>query len=387
MKTADVAIVGGGILGAVSALELALAGLDVVLFDRRAPNREGSGTTAGNLHIQAIHTRRPGQEIAADNVRFLPLQLAASPRWDTLSATLDDAIELTRNGGFMVAETPEQLRELETKQTAEKQLGLATEIVDGDTARAAMPQLSEKVIAATWCAEDGYANPLLVTPMALRKAKENGARVHGFTPVERILARSNGYEVHTDRETYSVASVVNVAGPWIADVADRSGIRLDLSPVAIQMHVTERLPAGSLPYLVQHIAEGLSVKQVTAGNLLIGGGWPSAAFHPTERAPISMDSVIGNLRQAAAVLPIVARTRLLRAWSGPLAATPDEMPVIGEVPGYPGYIVAGGTYAFTLAPLWAETIRNLIQGTPPPEPIADLGVDRLVIQSETKEIS
>ena len=56
----------------------------------------------------------------------------------------------------------------------------------------------------------------------------------------------------------------------------------------------------------------------------------------------------------------------------PLAATPDEMPVIGEVPGWPGYFLAGGTYAFTLAPLWARCLAALIEEREPPVPLAGL---------------
>jgi sarcosine oxidase subunit beta len=86
----------------------------------------------------------------------------------------------------------------------------------------------------------------------------------------------------------------------------------------------------------------------------------------------------GNLAQASRVLPFLAELRLLRMWAGPLGATPDEMPVIGEVPGHPGFFVAGGTYAFTFAPLWGETLRNLVVGKPPPEPVGDLGPGRLL---------
>jgi sarcosine oxidase subunit beta len=154
-----------------------------------------------------------------------------------------------------------------------------------------------------------------------------------------------------------------------------------MTPVAIQMHVTVRLPE-TLRHLVQHIGEGLSVKQVTAGNLLIGGGWPALRLDPDGRSPISMASVLGNVTQAARVLPFVRDLRLLRAWAGPLAATPDEMPVIGEVPDAPGFLVAGGTYAFTFAPLWGETLRCLVEGKPTPVDVHDLGPDRLMEPAE-----
>jgi sarcosine oxidase subunit beta len=76
---------------------------------------------------------------------------------------------------------------------------------------------------------------------------------------------------------------------------------------------------------------------------------------------------------------MLASLRLLRAWAGPLAATPDEMPVIGAVPGLADFYVAGGTYAFTFAPLWAKTLADLVTGLPwLPVDITGLEPDRLV---------
>ena len=108
-QVADAVVVGAGILGAAATYELAKAGLSTVLLERLAPNRESSGATAGNVHIQGIHTRRPGQAVPADSSVFIPLQRAASDLWDTLEAELDATLELRRGGGFMVAETIEEV--------------------------------------------------------------------------------------------------------------------------------------------------------------------------------------------------------------------------------------------------------------------------------------
>jgi sarcosine oxidase subunit beta len=180
--------------------------------------------------------------------------------------------------------------------------------------------------------------------------------------------------------------VVDVSGPRIAEVAALAGIRIEMSPVAIQMHVTVRIPE-TMRYLVQHIGEGLSVKQVTAGNILIGGGWPAARLDLDARSTASTHSMAGNLWQACRLLPLIRDLRLLRMWAGPLAATPDEMPVIGEVPGSPGFFIAGGTYAFTLAPLWGRVLQALIEGRTPPLEISDLSPLRLLPDTATRTSS
>ncbi|MEO3858247.1 FAD-binding oxidoreductase [Acrocarpospora sp. B8E8] len=383
-RTADVVIVGAGVLGAAAAWQLARGGSRVVIFDRGAPGREGSGTTAGNLHVQAVHTRRPGQEVPLDSAKFLPLQRAASDRWESVEDDLETSVELRRSGGFTIAETPDQCQELKEKHTWEAAAGIPTEVLDGDAARAALPLLGPTVAAATWCERDGYANPLKVTPAYLAAAARHGAELVPYAPVREITRRGATWRVKAGEHVVETPVVIDVAGPWLGEIAARAGIRLRMTPVAIQMHATVRAPV-TLSHLVQHIGEGLSVKQVTAGNLLIGGGWPAGSLNLAGRSATSTRSLLGNVALAVRVLPFIRDLRLLRAWAGPLAATPDEMPLIGEVPGEPGFLVAGGTYAFTFAPLWGETLRRLAEGAPPPVEIADLGPDRLMTQPMTHE--
>lgn len=379
--TADAIVIGAGILGAAAAHNLASAGLRVVVLERGAPNREGSGTTAGNLHIQAIHPSRPGQKVPADIKRFLPLQIAASGLWESIEAELDESVELRRGGGLMVAETPEQVAELESKNQLERSFGLDTELVDGDTARRMLPQLAPSIARANWCRHDGYANPLLITPAFLRSASRQGARILAYSPVESIATTRAGTYVVTHRGGVVEAPVViNAAGSHFGIVSAMAGISLDTSPVAIQMHITTRIPP-LMTMLVQHVSEGLSVKQVSSGQMLIGGGWPAAATDLDARSPVSVASIIGNLRQAQRILPFLKDLKLLRAWAGPLAAVPDELPVVGEVAGHPGFIVMGGTYAFTLAPLWGRTALQLATGQAPAVDISDLTPSRLLRSS------
>jgi sarcosine oxidase subunit beta len=375
-ETVDAIVIGGGILGAATAYELSKAGKETVVLDQGALNREGSGTTAGNLHIQAIHPRRPGQMVAADNARFLPLQREASKRWSFIEAELETSIELRRSGGFMVAESEVQVEALRAKHELEKKNGVTSHLLSGDEARVALPLLSPAVSGAVYCPEDGYANPLKVVPAYLEAAQRLGARVRAFTRVDRISVDSGVYRVSAGVTEWLAPTLINVTGPWIAEVARLLGIDLDMSPVAIQMQATVRVPP-LMHHLVEHIGEGLSVKQVNAGNILIGGGWP-AKLDLTGRSLISLTSLFGNLDLAQRILPFLTSMRILRAWAGPLAATPDELPVIGEVPGFPGFFVAGGTYAFTLAPLWAEVLRDLVVGLPPAVDLSGLGPERLM---------
>lgn len=377
VETADAVVIGAGLLGAAATYELAKVGLKTVLLERGAPGRESSGATAGNILIQGIHPRRPSQAVPADISVFLPLQRAASDLWETLEAELGATLEVRRGGGLMVAETPEQVAELKDKYEMERRFGLPTALLDGDEARKELPLLSDGILAADFCPVDGYANPLLATPAYLAAAARFGARIFPFTPATGIARDHSTYIITTPGGVWASPVVVNTAGAWISQVAAMASIVIDMSPLAIQMHATART-APVMSHVVHHIGEGLSVKQVNAGNILIGGGWPAFGLNLNGRSTISVTSMLSNVTQAQRVLPFLKELRILRAWAGPLAATPDELPVIGEVPGSPGFLVAGGTYGFTLAPLWGRVLRDLALGVQPTVDLSQVTVGRLM---------
>jgi sarcosine oxidase subunit beta len=303
--------------------------------------------------------------------------MAASDLWEQLEAELDANIEVRRGGSFMVAETEDQVADLRAKHDLEQRLGLETTLLAGDDARRELPLLGGSVLAADYCALDGYANPLLATPAYVRAATRLGARIYPFNPVEAITRTHDIYRLSTPTLEFESPIVINAAGAWISQVAGLAGISLDMAPLAIQMHATERTePAMS--HVIQHVGLGLSVKQVKAGNFLIGGGWPALDLNLNGRSSISIESMLGNIAIAHRVLPFLRRHRILRVWAGPLAATPDELPVIGEVPDAKGFLVVGGTYGFTLAPLWARVLRDLAVGTAPQVDLKRVAVARLV---------
>jgi sarcosine oxidase subunit beta len=378
--TADTVVIGAGILGAAIGCQLARRGQQVVIVERGASNQEGSAATAGNVHCQAIHRRRPGQEIPVDTARLLPLQRAARDRWGTLEEDLGVGVEFEQAGGFMVAETEDQHAELVLKATWEAAAGIPTEVIDGDTARAELPVLGTTVRAATWCPWDGYANPLLVTPAYLAEGGKHGMELYEHSKVMTITPGADTWLIEAGAHTFEAPSVVIAAGPWLAEMAALAKVPIQMSPVAIQMHETAP-EAPVLGHLVQHVGEGLSVKQVKAGNLVIGGGWPSEPFDPTRPSRPLDASTVGNMALASRILPFLGERALSRTWAGPLAATPDEMPIIGAIPGAPGMFAAGGTYAFTFAPLWGDVVSALVLEEQTPVEVDDLSPARLMNQS------
>lgn len=364
----DAVVVGAGIVGAATALALTRAGARVVVLDRSAPNAGGSGATAGNLHIQTIHTRRPGQGVAVDVRQLLPLQARTSTLWNELDDSVPD-LGLARCGGFMVAETEDQVRTLEAKHHWELAAGIPTEVLTGREARRLLPTLGPSVEAATWCPLDGFAEPDLAGPALLRQAEAEGAEVRSHHPVTGLDRVGDEWAVTTPAITLTAPVVIDVAGPWMAGIASMAGVSMNLRPTALQMHALDA-PPDTLGVLVQHVGEGMSIKQDRRGRLVLGGGWPAGEFHDTDAATPLPESTVGNLAQIERLLPSLAALPLTDTWTGPVLTTPDEMPVIGPVGGAPGLLVAGGTYSFTFAPLWAQLLTAMVRGH---EPDLDVG--------------
>jgi len=302
--------------------------------------------------------------------------MAASNYWQRLEEELDANIEVRRGGSFMVAETEEEAVDLRAKHELERRLGLATRLLSGEEARKELPLLGDSVLEADYCGLDGYANPLLATPAYLKAAIRLGAQLYPFTQVNEIAHAGGSYRLTTQSSVFESPVVINAAGAWITRVAALAGIVLDMAPVAIQMHATERIQP-TMSHVIQHVGLGLSVKQVKSGQFLIGGGWPALDLNLEGRSSISVKSMLGNVALAHRVLPFLKNLRILRAWAGPLAATPDELPVIGEVPGFDGFFVVGGTYGFTLAPLWARVLTSLVLGSAPEVDLRSVTVGRL----------
>ncbi|MEV5835101.1 FAD-dependent oxidoreductase [Nocardia sp. NPDC052112] len=379
-RTSDVVVIGAGIVGAVTALRLARAGRRVTILDRSAPNTQGSAATAGNLHIQTIHTRRPGQDVPVDVRKLVPFQRKASQLWDELAADVGPDLGLVRCGGFMVAETDEQVAALREKHAWEIEAGIASEVLDGDTVRRELPLLGETVQAATWCGLDGYAEPHLAAPAVLSQAVAAGAELRPYTRVTGIEGCAGTWLVRSGSEAWRASKVVNAAGPWMAEIARLAGAELNLRPAVLQMHAMSAAP-GTLPYLVQHVAEGISVKQDRTDRIVIGGGWPGGPFDPEMSAPVNAASIAGNLAQVSRLLPELADHAIGAAWTGPVITTPDEMPIVGELDSAPGMFVAGGTYSFTFAPVWAEVVTSLVCGEEFALDVTDFGPRRLAAVS------
>ncbi|MHB1999984.1 MAG: NAD(P)/FAD-dependent oxidoreductase [Solirubrobacteraceae bacterium] len=381
-------MVGGGLVGAATAYHLARHGASVVLLEQGQLNQGASGQNAGSLHFQLEHRMvEHGEDLARQFALALPLSVASQSEWARLPRQLgDDSLEIAQHGGLMVAETAEQMQMLDRKHELEREGGLVTELLDGEQSRAIAPYLSERIVGAGWCAQEGHANARAVTLAFARAAARAGAEIRTCARVSSLERQAGRWDLRVSDGTrlsagtrvpadsgvsagagVSARSVLIAAGVWSGRVAALADVRLPVTPIALTMLVTA--PAKPLVgHLVQHVAARLSLKQASAGNLLIGGGWPArlaqrgGVVDLDSRPQPRLDSISGSVRIAARIVPFAASKLVIRCWTGTTALTPDGALLIGEIPRRPGLFVGAGSSAFTNGPLFGRHLADMILG-------------------------
>jgi sarcosine oxidase, subunit beta len=372
----DVAVIGGGLLGCAAAYYLAQAGTSVVLLERGELNRQASGQNAGSLHFQLEYRMvEHGDSLAEQFALSLPLVVEAQRVWSGLEEELGARLEVVQHGGIMIAETDEELEVLRRKHALERRLGLQTELITGGEARELAPYLADTVIAAGWCPTEGHANPRLVGPAFARASARCGVQVLARAGVTGLARRRGVWCVSlATGETLEVDRVLVAAGIWSAQLLALADIRMPVIPIALTMLVTATAPPR-VGHLVQHVGRRISMKQSADGNVLIGGGWGSKlvvrAGGPDldARPSLRFESLAGNARVAVDIIPMLAELSIIRAWSGVTAITPDQVPLLGEVPRRPGLFLATAGPAFTLGPVFARAISDRLLGREPSLPL------------------
>lgn len=371
MTRYDVAVVGGGLVGCAAAYYLARNGATVLLIEQGDINRQASGRNAGSLHFQLEYRLiRYGDEQAAQFAQIIPLSLVALQDWNRLEEELAADLEVEMTGGLIVAESPADLAMLEKRQELQQRWGLASRLLSAGEVRRMAPYLADSVTAAGYFAQEGHANPRLVAPAFARRAAELGVRIQCQTRVTSLARDGAQWRVglagrHAQPEEVIANAVLNAAGAWAGELAALAHLHLPIYAVPLSMNVIERT-APLIPHLVQHASKRLTLKQVAAGNVLVGGGWPGRfaandpATHVPTRAEPVMQNVVENLALATQLVPAIGRLHLLRSWTGITGVTSDQMPLLGEVPEAPGFYVAAGGAAFTHGPTYARLISELI---------------------------
>ena len=373
----SVVIVGGGLMGLSAAFHLCRAdpSVPVTLIERDRVGAAASGASAAGVRVMG---RDPAERALA---------LESLRRWPELDRELEGDKCYRRDGGLRVAIDEAAWRAVPAWVAAQRADGVPLEIVDEPALRRRAPGLAPECLGGVYAPIDGQAEAMPTVLAFANAARRLGARVE--TGVVRRVLVERGRVVAVEqadgaRTACDVAIVA--AGAWSAALLAPHGVELPLHTRALQMLLTTPAPKA-LAQVVGCFDRQLSLKQLGDGAYLIGGGWPALITDEAEnRYEILADSIRASQEIAAAVYPAVGHAALARSWAGLEAFTPDEIPLIGPVPGIEGLVVAAGFcgHGFALAPAVGDILARLALGRDAHEPMwRGLRVDRVTKEAAT----
>ncbi|MFE9001676.1 NAD(P)/FAD-dependent oxidoreductase [Streptomyces sp. NPDC007875] len=339
-RTADLVVIGAGVVGAAAAWFAALAGLRVVVVDRGAVAGGTSGAGEGNV---LVSDKEPGPE----------LELARYSRqvWGEDLGAYGGLWEFESKGGLVVASTPTALGALRTLAERQRTAGVDVQEASGAELHALEPRLTREAAGGALYPQDAQVQPMLAAAHLLRLARRRGAVVRTRTEVVGFLRPGDGPAgspvtgVRTPHGTVSAPAVLNAAGTWAGAVAGLAGVGLPVLPRRGFVLVTEPLPPATVRHKVYaadyvdavassdaELQASPVVEGTGGGTVLIGSTRERVGF---DRRP-SPAALRALARGAIGLFPVLASVRAMRVYAGFRPYCPDHLPVIGADPRAPG---------------------------------------------------
>ena len=350
MLAADAIVVGAGIHGCSAALQLARAGLKVVVFEQAYPGRHASGVNAGGVRCLGRHFAE------------IPLALASMDLWGDIESLVDDDCGFQPSGQVKVAETQEELEQLEKRVRQLGDLGFSHErLISREELRELVPAVSNHCIGALYCPEDGSAKPFRTVRAFFLAAKKAGVSFHFGEPVQSISHINEIWHIQTANLQCQAPILINAAGAWGNQIAGLLGEQASLKPVALMLMISERMQPFCKP-VVGATGRTLSFKQFENGTVLIGGGHQGYIDFENSRSRINVDELAINAQTAISIFPLMKNIQINRCWSGIEGVVEDGIPVIGQSQTHPSaYHVFGfSAHGFQLGPITGKIIRDLV---------------------------
>jgi glycine/D-amino acid oxidase-like deaminating enzyme len=377
-SSAEVVVVGGGIVGAACAYQLALRGVDVLLLDRAAPTAGASGAGEGNV---LLADKQPGPE--------LELARLGLDAYERLAARFEDEMELERKGALLVDSSPEEHASTEAVVAEMADVGVEATMLDAEALRELEPSLAEDLPGGALFPRDLQVWPMKVIRALLKGASEHGARLSYGVGVSEILTkagRATGVSSH--HGTVAAGTVVMAAGVASGPLLAGCGVSLPVYARKGQIAVTEpaagflshKVISSSYMSTVHEAADRAQIATVLEttprGNVLIG----SSRCDHDQTLHTDHDVTAAMLRAAASVAPGLADLLIIRTYAGGRPSLPDSLPAIGRTAQLDGLIVATGHEGAGICegPVTGELVADLVLQLDPPFDLAPFAPDRFV---------
>jgi sarcosine oxidase subunit beta len=385
-KTADVVVIGAGVVGTAIAYFLARKNIDVILVEKGAITGGTSGKCEGDV---LVCDKEPGFDS-----RLTRLSQDLFPQ---IANELDDDIGWVQKGSLLAIENEAEMEAAKTLCSQLAAEGLPVRILDKYEVHEDEPYLAPDIVGGMETDCDGSLNPMALAYGLVNGAKKRGAKVLTHRAVTGIGLDATGCveRVVTEGEEILTRRVVNAAGIWAAEIGKLVGLDIPIKPRQGQMLVAERTfsvarrKVMEFGYMMAKFDSEGYVRQVTPEMKKYG---VALVFEPTEaqnflvgssRRFVGMDTscqidVLRALAQRAIrFFPVIKDIRIIRSYAGLRPFTPDHLPIISETE-VPGFYVAAGHEGdgIGLSLITGKLISQMVCDEEPEIPIGALKLSR-----------
>jgi len=350
-KTADIVIIGGGVMGASTAYHLAARGQKNVLLLEKDEffGQEATGRCAGGVRYQF------STEI---NVQ---LSLQSLPMLERFKEEIGQEINYRKCGYLFILTNLADVENFHHSMEMQQGLGVHTAWVSGDEVRRRLPLMRlEDVMGGTYNPQDGLVDPNSVVMGYIAAGQRLGAKALNQVEVTGIQVKGGKcVGITTNQGVITTPIVVNAAGPWSGVVGQMAGVKIPIEPVRRQIITTTPLPEipPDFPFVLD-FAQSLYFHREGEG-LLTGMSNPNEK--PGFDQNVDPEFEMVNLEAAIKRMPLLEKAGLLNHWAGLYEVTPDAHPIFGRTPVEGFYVVAGFSgHGFMHGPIAGKLMTELI---------------------------
>ena len=369
-QTADVVIVGAGIMGVSTAYHLARRGAGrVVIVERDGVCSGSTALASGGIRHQ--YANRIGIELTCRSIET----------FESFGAEFGVNPQFRQHGYLIVVTTEAERAQAERNVDLQRKLGVEVDLLEPDEIARRFPYLCvDDLRGATYSPRDGYADPYLATTAIASRARDLGVDI--VTGSEVVGVRRRGARVEavvTRAGDIETPVIVLAAGAWTGLVGRLAGVAIPVSPLRRSKFITGPFPAERIPMATPFVIDphqGISLRREGAGILLGIGRREEGSSFRTEPDWSLTDTLVERAVHRA---PALADASLMRGWAGLYEMTPDQtgiLSAVGEVDGL--YVIAGFSgHGFMHGPIAGQLMAELIvDGRATTVDIAPLGLER-----------
>ncbi len=351
-RTADVVVIGGGVMGCSLLYHLAQRGTTRTLLVER--NVLGAGSTGRSQAICRMHYSNP---------------ITAAMAWSSLQVYSNFAERVGGDAGFvrtgyLVVVEEIDRPSMELNIAMQQELGMDVGLITPAELRELAPMISsQEGEGLAWEPSSGYANPYLVTTSYANRSQELGSEISTRNRVTGIeITNGRVQAVLTDKGRVATEVAVVAAGPWANSLMGETGVEFPLVPVRHQVALATR-PPGLLPDhpIVGDIAQSFSFRPESPTLTMVGYGEDEVELDNYDEG-ISQADAEDAMTRLVRRMPAMNQSYYRGGWSGLFTTTPDWHPILDRVPGVEGLfcMVGFSGHGFKLAPAIGQAMAEMI---------------------------